>query len=37
MFGELVILALVLFRIVMPVSFLLAVGTMIEQRRKSSQ
>lgn len=35
--GELVILVLVLLRIVMPVSILLAFGTMIERRRKPSQ
>jgi hypothetical protein len=35
--GELVVLALVLLRIVMPISILLSFGTMIERRRKPSQ
>ncbi len=35
--GELVVLALVLLRIVMPISILLSFGTLIERRRKPSQ
>ncbi len=35
--GELVVLALVLLRIVMPVSILLFFGTMIERRRNPSR
>lgn len=35
--GELVFLALVLMRIVIPISILLTFGTMVERRRKASQ
>jgi len=35
--GELVFLALVLLRIVMPISILLSLGTLIERQRKPSQ